>query len=345
MRLSGIDILLHDHLDGSYPLLSILPELWRKTHEDGREYPAAEHRWEDHHGWVKRWFNDAHRNIVEKFSLTTEVMQDVDTLFLAGKTYTEMRARQGFRYCEARIAPQYHTKLGLTEKQVMDALIRGIKRGELNYPGIEVNLILSIGREVSPDRACDLTGVTAECDRAYVPGIDLVCYEPSDPPEKFKKAYILAKLFRLKTTCHAGEWVTDTKNFLEDIPLLLKNIRMAVFELNVNRIGHATALAYDPKLISHIVARGIGIEGCPGSNLLTGAIPHVSLLKIRELLNAGVLYSMSPDDDLFLPDMDETFLICNDFYKFTNEEKAKLRLNAWKTRFGNRKPIPEDIVL
>src|SRR3989338_164454 len=353
MHSSGIDILLHDHLDGSFPMLSILPELWRLTHGLKKPYPF--NPWQDHHSQIKKWFNDVHRNIVEKFSVTTGVMKDYDALFLAGKTYTGVRARQGFRYCEPRIAPQYHTFLGLKERDVIGALIRGIKRAEIEYPQIEVNPIFTVGREVSSGESYRLVEEATECDPKYIPAIDLACDEAENPPEKHRKAFALAKLHRLKRTCHASEWVKSRKpeektnstqlrkNFEEDLVLLKKNICTAIIDLNVNGIGHATSLAYDQDLLKLTVDRGIRVEGCPSSNIATGAIPDLESLRIRELLEAGVLYSINPDDDLFLPDLTNTVQESSYVYKFTENDLNKMRLNAWKTRFGHRKPAPEDI--
>lgn len=352
-KVSAMDILLHDHLDGSFPLLTILPELFRLTYGANKKYPFDP--WSDHHGQIKKWFSDVHRDIVEKFSITTGVLQDIDTLYIAGKTYTEVRARQGFKYCEARIAPQYLTGLGLNEKEAMDALVRGIKSGERNYPGIEVNLIFCIGREVSSERSSYLVKMAERCDREYVLAIDLACDEAVHPPEKHIRAFSIAKLMGFKTTCHASEWVKNRwredkitaeqlkNNFQEDMPLLIKNIRTAIRELKVNRVGHATALSYDGQLMKYAADFGIGIEGNPASNLLTGVIPDIKSLKIREMLGGNILYSINPDDDLFMPDLKETIQICDDVYKFTEEEKLKLRVNAWKTRFGRRKPVPADI--
>ena len=66
-------------------------------------------------------------------------------------------------------------------------------------------------------------------------------------------------------------------------------------------------------------------------------------LKIRYLLEAKVLYSFNPDDDIFMPNLDESLAICNDTYHFTVQEINQMRQSAWLTRFGRRKPIPSDV--
>lgn len=349
-------VLLHDHLDGSFTMASILPRLFRLS---GKKYPFNPHG--NVHADFAKLFKDPHINIVEKFSNTTGVMQSSEALSLAAENYVQVRSRQGFLYCEATIAPQYHIPRKMFEdgilnsngfikkdvaealKGVVRALIEGIRRGEAGYIDIEVNLILAIGRELESLEAIRLVQVFAECEREYIAGIGLVCDEASHPPEKHKPMFLIAKELGFKTTCHAGEWCHlshEKPNALKDKGFLLRNIRTAVYDLQVDRIGHAIPLAYDKTLTKAVLDRKIGVEGCPGSNLSSGLIPNTAYLKIRDLLDAGVLYSLNPDDDLFMPDLNEVFQTCNDEYRFTEDEKSKLLVNPWLSRFGNRKKVP-----
>lgn len=329
--------LLHDHGDGSKPLLSILETLFKLS---GKKFPLACPQSLDLkplHEKVKEWFH-SDKDIVEKFSLTTSVLQSYDSLINLAFVYAASRWwSEGFRYCEMTIAPQYHTFGGLKEKEVVSALIEGIKMAERVHPEIEVNILFSIGREVDSDEAVRLVNIAGECDRDYVVGIGLVCNEAAHPPEKHAAMFGRAKELEFYTTCHAGEWVDSNPDFERDLPLLLKNIRTAVVDLGVNRVGHATALAYDSELVKRVVDNQIGIEGCPGSNFDSGLIPDTACLKIRELLEADVIYSLHPDDDLFLLDLETTFALCDKEYRFTEEEKQKLLRNAWTAKFGGRK--------
>ncbi len=332
--------LLHDHGDGSKPLLAILETLFLSANKTfpmkSPSQKPYELTLEPLHQRVKEWFH-SDRDIVERFSLTTGVLQSYNNLVSMAYVYTVSRYEDGFRYCEMTIAPQYHTFGGLKEKEVISALIEGIKMGEKTHPEIEVNILFSIGREVPPDEAVRLVNVADKCDRDYVVGIGLVCDEAGHPPEKHIAMFRRAKELGFCTTCHAGEWVNANPNLERDLPLLIKNTRTAVVDLEVNRVGHAIGLAYDPELVKMVADRHIGIEGCPGSNYDSGLIPNMVCLKIRDLLEAGVLYSIHPDDDLFLPDLETTFELCDKEYHFTEAEKQKLLHNAWLAKFGGRK--------
>lgn len=327
-------VLLHDHLDGSIAMMAVLEQL---HHLSGKPYPFTG-TLKEQHQQIKALFNNAQINIVEKFANTTGVMQSAETLSLAAESYVRVRDLQGYKYCEATIAPQYHTFGGLNEREVIAALIEGIKRGEERCPYMEVNLIFTIGREVDPDLAVRLVEQAALCERSYVVGIGLACDEAAHPPEKHKKMFRRAKELGFKTTCHAGEWVSVKPDYNRDQKALLKNIRTAIFDLRVDRIGHAIPLAFIEKwLLKHIAKEKIGIEGCPGSNFASKLIPNTRYLEIRYLLGHNVCYSLNPDDDLFLPSLDETWRLVNREYNFTRIDQEKLMMNAWTTRFGNRK--------
>ena len=110
-----------------------------------------------------------------------------------------------------------------------------------------------------------------------------------------------------------------------------------MFQLGVDRLGHAIPLAYSQGLMRAVRDRHVAIEGCPCSNLSSGLIPNTRYLRIRNLLAQGIIYSLNPDDDLFMPNLNEVFQICNKEYRFTEEERQKFLLNPWLSRFGNRK--------
>ncbi|OGN04741.1 MAG: hypothetical protein A2925_03625 [Candidatus Yanofskybacteria bacterium RIFCSPLOWO2_01_FULL_44_22] len=344
----SMDIETHIHLDGSRELLTILPNLHRITHGTAREYPFNQYKWSEHLDQVRRWFgNPLKGDIVKKFSLTTGVLQNSDTLYLAAYNFTTMRARKGFRYCEAIMAPQYSTFGGLTEKQVVEALIMGIKDAEKSYPEIEVNLLLAVGREVSPEEAVRLVGIYSECDRDYVVGVTLVCDEAKHPPEKHLIMYQTAKERGLNKACHVSEWVHDPEaqeaDLKRDLPQLMKNARTALIDLGIERAEHFRILGYSAELMELTADLNVGVTMCPGSYLSTELIRDVKFLRIDSLLDRNLPVSLHSDDDLFMPNMSEMLDHCDRAYKFTDEQKFKLRLNAWKTRFGKRKPVPQDI--
>ena len=124
-------------------------------------------------------------------------MQSPEDLSIASRGYTAGRAQEGYRYCEMTVAPQYHTFGGLTETEVVGALIQGIKRGEEEFPDIEVDILFTIGREAEAQEAVRLVNAAAEAaDRygaEYIAGVGLACDEAGHPPEKHAAMFKRAK--------------------------------------------------------------------------------------------------------------------------------------------------------
>ncbi|OGN01740.1 MAG: hypothetical protein A3I26_01510 [Candidatus Yanofskybacteria bacterium RIFCSPLOWO2_02_FULL_43_10] len=331
--------LLHDHGDGAKPLGDILAQLQMMA--DIRVDPRR-----DYTQIYRQRFLDVHSNIIEAFSHINKLLQTWDALYLAAWNHVVVRAKQGFRYNEIMFAPQYHCFGKLTPKRVVEALVAGIKKAEEGYPDTETNLLFAIGRELKSHRAVKLLKVLEQCDRNYVVGANIVCDENKFPPERHRKTIEYALNAGINLEVHVSEWVRRPKqapDFQRDLLMLIKNLRVVLglfkkFKSKAKRrLGHGIALPYDSESMKFIADEQIGVTGCPGSNLQGRNIPDLKVLKIREMLRREVLWSMNPDDDFFQPELNEVFQMCDDAYRFTDEEKQKLLQNPWLTRFGNRK--------
>ena len=341
---SGIDILLHDHLDGAFPLNSSLVPLYvlnRLPIPIGTNLVNK----------VLNNFRDPHADILQAFSHVISLMQSWETIFYAAKNHVIIRARQGIKYDEFMLAPQYHLQGEFKEEakidpvramaRVIEAVVAGIKAAEEEYPKIEANFLVAIGRELDPNQAMKVLQAVETSDRDYVVGFNLVCDESQHPPEKHIATYEYAAAAEINADCHVAEWVrrpNQKPDFERDLPALLRNLRTAFLRLkNLKRAGHCTALGYDPEMMKFAIDHNIGITYCPGSNLQGGNIPNIKALRLRYVLGAGVLASINPDDDFFQPNIHQVSQMCDDEYRFNKEERNKLRLNAWNTRFGHRK--------
>ena len=331
--------LLHDHGDGAKPIGNKIAQL--RVMAGMKSDPGID--------YVKIYrdrFLNVHINIIEAFSHINKLLQNWDALYLAAYNHTVVRARQGFRYDEVMFAPQYHCFGGLTPKEVMEALVAGIKKAEEDYPEMEANLLFAIGRELKQRKAIKLLKVFERCDRNYVVGANIVCDENKFPPERHRKTIEYADSAEINIEVHVSEWVRRPKqapDFQRDLPMLIKNLRVVLglfkkFKSKAKRrIGHGVALPYDEESMNFVIDEQIGVTGCPGSNLQGRNIPDLRTLRIGEMLDRGVIWSMNPDDDFFQPNLNEVFQMCNDEYRFTEEEKLQLLRNPWLSRFGNRK--------
>jgi adenosine deaminase len=318
LKLEGLH---HDHIDGSAGILDVIEDLYRLA---GKPLPFATK------GEWQRYFKDPQENIVEKFGMVTGVLQSREALRLAGEAYGRRRAAEGMRYVEAKFAPQYHCAGGLTMAAAAEAMIAGLRAAE-SAAGIRILPVLCIGREAEPEVGVEVARIALEYDGEAA--IDLVCDEAGHPPEKHLKAYAMTFGSNVRRDCHAGEWVA--KEPAETYRRrLLENVRTAVGTLRCHGVGHAIPLADDPELVRRVAGEGIRIAGCPLSNLWCGQIADVRELRIDELLDAGVIYTLNPDDDLFMPSASAVAARCDDAYRFTEAQRRALAANVANGAFA-----------
>ena len=115
-------ILLHEHLDGGLRPASII-EL---AQEQGyRELPTSDPE------ELAKWFNRGAQKgnlpeYLEGFSHTIAVMQTRDALTRVACEFLEDMAKDGVVYAEVRFAPVFHTESGLTQDDVVQAVIAGL---------------------------------------------------------------------------------------------------------------------------------------------------------------------------------------------------------------------------
>jgi adenosine deaminase len=184
---------------------------------------------------------------------------------------------------------------------------------------------ICIGREADADTGIEIAKIALEFDGEVA--LNLVCDEANNPPEKHLPAYKLTFGSKVRRDCHAGEWVhrEPRETYRRR---LLDNICTAIFDLRCDGIGHAISLADHEHLVQYVADNGIRVSGCPLSNLRCGLITSVYDLRIDYLLDAGVCYTLNPDDDFFLPAMPEVIAVCDEAYRFTPEQARKLEKNV-----------------
>lgn len=353
---SNSDCTHHDHGDGAITNLEKIQEYYRLS---GIKMPLQLRNFanlDDLKRKVVAWYTNPQIDIVTKFGLLTNVLQNPDTLFLFGYQYVKVRAGQGMRYCEVTFAPQYHTrgdnrsKAKLTEKEAVTAFLAGMASAEKEYPQIEANVLVAIGREITDpehpewggvEEAKKIINVIAEGDRSRLVGMGWVCDEAKYPIEaRTIEIFNYAHERGIPTDAHAGEWANlpgQDPNSPEVTAKLMESMRTAVHVLKIKRGSHFRLLSRDPELCKHMADNNIGVSSCPGSYLYSGLIKDVRELELDVLLEREVMVSLHPDDDLFMPALPKISQKCRREYKFSDDQMKKLNRNAWLTRFGNRK--------
>ncbi len=308
---------LHLHLDGS-----LRPEtVWELAKDQGICLPAKtleEVRFQMEVPENCRTLEE----YLKRFDLPLMVLQKADALERVTFELTEDLAKEGVTYAEIRFAPQLSVNSGLTQDEVVEAAIRGAKRGMNVYPQIRIGLILCCMRGNTNE---EWNMQTIETARKYlgdvVCAVDLAGAESLFPTKNFKTAFDKAREYGIPMTIHAGE---------ADGP---DSIRTAL-GFGARRIGHGVACIKDPALIRQLVSQQIILEVCVTSNYQTKVVSAIDRHPIRQLFDAGVHVTVNSDNmTCSRTDILREIKILNDVFGFTDKEIDRLQEYAWEGRF------------
>ena len=300
---------LHLHLDGAISLKSArqLAEL------QGIDIPEDEAELEELM-CVSPNCQDLNE-FLEKFTFPCSLIQTEIGLETAVYNLCEELLDQNVIYAEIRFAPQKSCDNGLTQEEVVDAAIRGMKRSSLR-----ANLILCCMRgDMTPENDA-LNRETLRLAQKYlgqgVCAADLAGAEGLYATSDYEELFAYAASLGIPYEIHAGE---------ADGP---SSVRSAI-AIGADRIGHGVRSAEDPLLVAELAARQIPLLVCPTSNIQTCVFDKVSDMPIRTFLDAGVKFCISSDD----PSIERTTLKAEwetviGTFNLTYNEVRTLLLNA-----------------
>ena len=320
-------VLLHEHLDGGLRPATVV-ELAAELGYGGLPTtdPAE----------LAKWFHrGAQRGnlpeYLEGFVHTIAVMQTPEALERVAFEFIEDMYDDGVVYAEVRFAPVYHTERGLTQDEVVAAVVRGLERGERTY-GVEWGLIICAMRHMQNSlEAAELAIRTRDLG---VVGFDLAGGEDGFPPKKHVAAFQAIERANFYITIHAGEAYGP------------ESIWQALQYCGAHRLGHATRLRDDievqpdgslklGRLAQYILDRRIPLEMCLLSNLHTGACSTLEDHPFGTFIRRGFRVCLNTDDRLMSDtSMTQETTLATELFDLSLRDLEKLSLNAIKSAFA-----------
>ena len=259
---------------------------------------------------------------LERFALPTMVLQTEAAMERVAFEMVETLANEGVTYAEVRFAPQLHVQKGLTQAEVVEATIRGTKRGMEQYPGIRVGLILCCMRG---DTNADLNMETVEVAKEYlgdvVCAVDIAGAEALYPTKMFESLFAKVREYDLPMTIHAGE---------ADGPESIKT----ALSFGTKRIGHGVAAIHDPELMKRLAEEKITLEICITSNYHTKEVETIADHPFRKLFEAGIRVTLNSDNmTCSRVDIHSELDILRTVFHFTEAEIDQIMEYAYEARF------------
>jgi adenosine deaminase len=222
------------------------------------------------------------------FYLQSLFRSSEDFLFVVSDVEAYAR-RNGIEYIELFVAPSMILKQGgIDFAGIMDPLVEGFSalaaRG-----GPDVRILVDVSRSFGSENAArnlsHVLGYVARRPNDRMLGIGLGGQEYGNPCIDYKGVFAEARAAGLHVVAHAGE---------ETGP---ESIRDAVLELGAERVGHGTSAIQDPALMDMLAERGVPLEICPTSNVITGKyVRAYAQHPIKSFLERGIAATLNTDD-------------------------------------------------
>lgn len=268
---------LHVHLDGSLRI----PTMLDIAREEGVVLPAK-----DEAGLCKVLRCGQIRaglpQYLEHFAITTSVMQSRKALTRIAKEFIEDSAAEGILWTEPRFMPSLHTRGGLSEEEVMEAVLDGLRLGGMER-SVGWRLIVCSMTHVSPDETGRMTDLAIGYRKYGVAAIDMAGDDTLDDS---------AHIPHFRRALENGVNVVKHASESDGPECALRAIR----DFGAKRLGHALRAAEDPEVVEEIWRHGVGIEACLTSNLQIGKAASYAGHSARGYHRKGMLVSLNCDN-------------------------------------------------
>ena len=307
---------LHCHLDGSLRIETILDLAAKQNvtlpRTDKNELATYLHAGEN---------CTSLEEYLRAFGVTLSVLQTEEALERATYELAEDSVEENIRYIEIRFSPILHLEKGLKLTQVVDAVLRGKKRAEINL-NIQIGIIICGIRHIEPDNSLLLAELCVAYKNRGIIGFDLAGAEENFPAKDHKKAFYLIVNNNINTTVHAGEAYGP------------ESIHQAIHYISANRIGHGTRLRENGELLNYVNDHRIPLEMCITSNVQTKAVGDFSKHPIKFYFDYGLRVTLNTDNRLVSnTTLTDEYMIAVENYDFTIDEIKTLIINGFKSAF------------
>lgn len=266
---------LHLHLDGSIAKEDFIYLLKKEGLPLPEDFPSCIYVPDDCPSLV---------DYLKRFDLPCSLMQSKENLIYVTKSLVNRLYDMGYIYVEIRFASQLHTNKGLSQKEVIEAVLLGLKEGLKNKKDFDANLILCMMTHATFETNMETLKAVVEINDPKVVAIDLAGAEGIHSSLHYKELFDYAKKNNLNITIHAGEACGN-----ESV--------MGAIDNGAKRIGHGVHLdTNDPISVKKVMDKHIYFEFCPTSNLQTKSLSNYDKVPLKEFRKLNIPVTINSDN-------------------------------------------------
>ncbi|WP_298565331.1 adenosine deaminase [uncultured Aliiroseovarius sp.] len=267
---------LHLHIEGAAP-----PEFIRGLAKE--KHVDLSGIFTDDGGYAYRDFS----HFLEVYEAATSVLKSPEDFGRLTKAVLEDCAEAGVVYAETFLSPDFCGGRDVGAWREYLAAIQEAAAECERDAGITLRGIVTAIRHFGPEPARETAICAQQTAGDFITGFGMGGDENAGKQGDFAYAFDMAREAGLRLTTHAGEWRGPDE------------VRAALDDLKVERIGHGVRSIEDLTLVERLVEDDITLEVCPGSNVFLGVYPDLSAHPIAKLRERGVKVTVSTDDPPF----------------------------------------------
>lgn len=304
---------LHCHLDGSVPM----PLLMELAKEQGMPKETMES------AIAPKDCEDL-KDYLSCFDVILSVLQTEKNLERAAYAVIKEAHEENVKYLELRFGPLLHQDQGLTTKQTIQAVSRGVKKATDEF-SIAVNILVCALRHFTEEENTQLFKDVRELADKRVAGIDVAGDEAHYPNECVRSSVTEAKHTGMQVTLHSGECGCSQSV-------------LSAMHLGATRIGHGVAVKDDKEARLEVKENNVLLELCPTSNIQTHAVSGWQDYPLRQFLDEGIAVSINTDNrTVSNTTLTDEYMLIIDHCQVTYQEIKDLNLTAMAHSFADDK--------
>jgi aminodeoxyfutalosine deaminase len=273
---------LHVHFEATVRP-ELLLELGRRN---GVELPASSVE------GLRRFYQvDSFEQFIARWIATSRALCRADDFREVVVDYAERAKAQGCVYIEGICSPSEPVLRGSSWDEVFEGYCDGAAEARERH-AVEVRLTPDITRDFPAALGNRLARRAVRYRERGVVALSMGGSEKKHAPQKFRKAFAIARDGGLGAAPHAGEFAGGKAG--------AASIRGALDVLYADRIRHGIRAVDDPDLLVELAERGVVCDVTPVSNLRTGAVASLEEHPLPAMLAAGVKCSIGSDDPVLM---------------------------------------------
>ena len=264
---------------------------------------------------------DSLEEYLRAFETTLSVLQEPDAVRRAAFEVVQDAAGDNVRYVEVRFSPVLHLENGHSEREILEAMIAGLKAGSSDT-GVQSGAIVCGMRNIDPEASQKLARLAVDYKDQGVVGFDLAGAEEDFPAKDHIEAFYTILNNNVNCTCHAGEGYGP------------ESIHQAIHYCGAHRIGHGTRLHEDQDLLAYVNNHRIPLEICLSSNLQTGLVADIQDHPFRRYYNQGIRVTLNSDNTLVSnTNMTREYRLAVEAFQLGISDVRKILINGFKSAF------------